>query len=135
MYFWLYNTGSFRSQENDTGEIPPSRSSLLADAQPTWEPGLASVITTKFDYIIRVGLLVIDPKAISTLPLQHGQAITGSGDFNDAGISPGSGIFDENDTIFEITIVNLELYVTEGDSAERSEGQYFPWVEFTFDEY
>ena len=93
---------------------------------------MASVVAIKFDYNTR-GLLVEEPKAAATL--HHSKVVTRTDTFNDASISPCSSIFDENDPAFEITIVNLELYVAEGDTADRSAGRYFSCVEITFDEF
>ena len=96
--------------------------------QLTWGPGLARVVAVKFNDVTSE-LLVVEPKALSILPLQDGQVVTRANGFNDAGATPGSGIFDESDTAIEIAIVDLELHVAEDDSADRRASRHFSRVE------
>lgn len=100
----------------------------------SWEPGLASVVAAEFDDATRE-LLDVEPKVFSILPLQHGKVVARSNALNDIGAAPGSGVFGVNDATLEIAIVDLELYVAEGDSTEGRASRYFPGVEYAFEEF
>ena len=106
---------------------------LLSNLQLTWEPGLATIVTAKFGNGAQE-ILMVEPKADPLLPLQHGKVVARAKAFNDVGVAPGSGILYENDTAPEVTIVDLELYIAEGESSKRGTGSLFSRVEIAFAE-
>jgi hypothetical protein len=92
------------------------------------------VVAAKFGNGARE-LLVIQTKAGSVLPLQHGEVVASAEALNNVGVAPGSSVFDENDMAFEITTVDLDLYFAEDDSTERSAGRHLSRVEPPFEEF
>jgi hypothetical protein len=115
--------------------MPPSqRSILFTNLQLTYEPGLAAIVAAKFSDRTRE-LLVIEPKAIPFIPLEHSKIVAWAESFNNVGIAPRSGVSDVNHMAFEIAIVNLELYFGEGDGTERSVSRRFSRVEYTFKQF
>jgi hypothetical protein len=104
--------------------------SLLTKVLLAREPALAAVVAALLRHGPSVPL-VVDPKVVSTFPLQDNKVQAGPDTVNRPSLTPASGVPGEDNLAFKVAPVDLKLYVAEGDGAEGSSTGYLARVEIT----
>ena len=117
MYFHFTHTRHFRSYTEkscyiDQGLVGIKRPSAarLVHFQGTSEPARATIVAAKLTNDTRE-VLVVEPDALSGLPLEDGELVAGPEGFDGRGSTPGSGVLDKNDVTEVVTVIDLKLHV------------------------
>lgn len=115
-------------------------SQLIAVSGAKLAPGMFSIQSVPGLPTVNAGIfvhapvknLVTDHQVFPIFPLVYGKLVTRRDGWDDLGPTPRLGVSFEDNVSTEITPVDLEIYMAEGESGEGRLNRRFSRVELTF---